>query len=282
VYCVAWDTKHDRLATASDDKTVRIWEPQSRQALFCLKSNHDEIESVHWSPDSKRVAATRFDSIQVTDPLTGQEVWQTVVPDGPINDLAWSPDAKQMAIANQSRKIIIYNAENGKEIRSLPEARFEWRCLQWSADGKELYAWSDQDDFSAWNVANGTTTNPTPIPKKPIEKSPRSKTFSGAIKSPNGRYTAKLAHQLREDDKGGTMIAIVDSMKNSADHSSWPLPSLSERKQYLEAQAQRAEKEQRYFAQAFYLGRLLLDEPENKQLKDKQKEAFQKHAASAK
>ena len=50
-------------------------------------------------------------------------------------------------------------------------------------------------------------------------------------------------------------------------------------KAYHAAQADLAEKEKQWFAAAFHVGRLLLDEPDNTDLKKRHEEALKNHAA---
>jgi hypothetical protein len=57
----------------------------------------------------------------------------------------------------------------------------------------------------------------------------------------------------------------------------WPLPDADERKHYRGEQARLAEQQKQWFAAAFHLGRLLLDQPDDAELKRRRDQALKNH-----
>jgi len=54
---------HDgkRLATASVDKTVKVWDAVNGQELLTLRGHTDQVYGVAYSPDGKRLATASAD-----------------------------------------------------------------------------------------------------------------------------------------------------------------------------------------------------------------------------
>ena len=57
--------------------------------------------------------------------------------------------------------------------------------------------------------------------------------------------------------------------------SAWPFPEAAQRTTYHTEQAAAAEQKKQWFAVAFHVGRLLLDDPDNADLKKRIEEALQ-------
>ena len=57
VNSVAFSPDGNRLASTSQDKTVKVWDAISGQETLTLKGHTDQVESVAFSADGKRLAS---------------------------------------------------------------------------------------------------------------------------------------------------------------------------------------------------------------------------------
>jgi hypothetical protein len=72
VTTVAFSPDATTLASASDDKTVRLWDSRSGAALQTLQGHADYINTVAFSPDGKTLASTSWDNtIRLWDAASG-------------------------------------------------------------------------------------------------------------------------------------------------------------------------------------------------------------------
>lgn len=70
---IAWSQNGSRLASASYDKTVRIWDPATGQCASILKGHSNSINSIAWSQDGSRTASASSDNtVRIWDVVTGQ------------------------------------------------------------------------------------------------------------------------------------------------------------------------------------------------------------------
>jgi WD40 repeat protein len=73
VSSVAFSAAGDRLASASWDQTVRVWDAKTRQPLHTLEGHTNWVSSVAFSATGDRLASASWDeTVRVWDAKTGQ------------------------------------------------------------------------------------------------------------------------------------------------------------------------------------------------------------------
>lgn len=96
---IRWDPLNiERLATMSNDKTLRLWDARSSKCLGSVTSNN-QLLSMTWRPDGSVIMVVdKSDSVLAVDTRT-VKVTRTVRYHVEINELLWMKDGKHVFIA---------------------------------------------------------------------------------------------------------------------------------------------------------------------------------------
>jgi hypothetical protein len=97
VFSVCFSPDGRRLAGASGDQTVKVWDAQTGQEQLTLKGHTQPVLSVCFSPDGKRVVAENDrGAVRSWDAHTGQEVVPCTDPPPAARPQAVSPDGQRV------------------------------------------------------------------------------------------------------------------------------------------------------------------------------------------
>jgi roadblock/LC7 domain-containing protein len=108
------------IASASHDKTVRLWDVASGQVRSILEGHRDKVNAVAFSPDGKLVAPASYDMTVKLWGATSDQVRSTL--DGhthSVNSVAFSPDGKLVASASWDKTIRVWDVKEGITIQRL-------------------------------------------------------------------------------------------------------------------------------------------------------------------
>jgi WD40 repeat protein len=142
VNCVAFSPGGKILASGSVDKTIILWDVETRQPLGApLEGHHDSVESVAFSPEGTTLASgSRDKTIILWDvksrrplgaPLAGHKDW--------VESLAFSPDGKLLASGSLDETIILWNVETHQpQGKPMKGQQGGLHSVAFSPDGKQL------------------------------------------------------------------------------------------------------------------------------------------------
>jgi Tol biopolymer transport system component len=148
-----------RVATASADKTVRIWDAASGQQLLLLSGHTELVLSAEFSPDSKRVVTASDDgTARIWDATSGREMVTLGGHTQSVEGAAFSSDGKRIVTASSDKTVRIWDATTGKELMLLAGHTNKVNWAMFSPDDRSVVSASYDNTARLWNVATGRQT----------------------------------------------------------------------------------------------------------------------------
>lgn len=156
IYEIAWSPDGRTLASASADRTARLWSLYGNQSREIPIGHADYVFCVAWSPDGRLLATGANDeTIRLSNGHTGEPVGDLAGHTGPIYSVAWSPDGRTLASASFDRTIRLWHNEQAWTSQELTGHQGWVMCIAWSPDGQILAAASRDKSISFWDVRQG-------------------------------------------------------------------------------------------------------------------------------
>ncbi|KAF1360783.1 WD40 repeat-like protein [Lizonia empirigonia] len=156
VTSVAFSHDSTRLASASDDSTVKIWDASTGACLQTLEGHSGYVTSVAFSPDSTRLASASDDStVKIWDASTGACLQTLEGHSGYVTSVAFSPDSTRLASASHDSTVKIWDASTGACLQTL-EGHSSWvSSVAFSHDSTRLASASDDSTVKIWDASTG-------------------------------------------------------------------------------------------------------------------------------
>ncbi|KAL8364818.1 hypothetical protein RB595_003883 [Gaeumannomyces hyphopodioides] len=156
VSSVAFSTDGQRLASASDDKTVKLWNAATGACLQTFEGHSDWVRSIAFSPDGQRLASASDDrTVKFWNAATGACLQTFEGHSDWVRSIAFSPDGQRFASASDDKTVKLWNAATGACQQTL-EGHSNWVIsVAFSPDGQRLASASFDNAVKLWDAATG-------------------------------------------------------------------------------------------------------------------------------
>ncbi|KAF8327463.1 WD40-repeat-containing domain protein [Cantharellus anzutake] len=145
-----------RIASASDGKTILIWDTVTGDELKDLRGHSASITSVSFSPDGFRLASTSKDNtIRIWDPVTGEALNVLQGHASSVASVSFSPNGFRVASASHDNTVRIWDAVAG-ELRDILEGHTDCvNSVSFSSDGSRVASASNDNTVRIWDAGTG-------------------------------------------------------------------------------------------------------------------------------
>lgn len=156
VYDIAFSPDGTRIASASHDMTVRVWDVRDSAPLHVMTGHEGLVVAVDWSPAGSLIASGAYDgTVRLWNPATGASVRVLSGHTGWVSDVMFSPDGAQIASTSYDGTLRIWDVASGAPLAVLEGHTGAVTALDWH-DEFTLVTTGFDRTVRGWNPASGT------------------------------------------------------------------------------------------------------------------------------
>ncbi|HLW03175.1 MAG TPA: protein kinase [Ktedonobacterales bacterium] len=215
VALVAWSPIGQRLASVSDDGTMRLWDGITGQPQGTLRGHTGSIYAAAWSSDGTRLASVSDDGTgRLWDAATSQPLATLRGHSGAVYAVAWSPDSTCLVSAGWDKTVRLWDGKTGQPLTILTGHTSDVRAAAWSPDGRRLASASDDRTVRLWDATTG----------QPLTTPRNHPGYVYAVAwSPDGRYLASSSDDRVRlwDGKTGQLQTTLAGHTSSVRLAAW-------------------------------------------------------------
>ncbi|KZS97342.1 WD40 repeat-like protein, partial [Sistotremastrum niveocremeum HHB9708] len=156
VACIAFSPLGQHIASASDDRTLRIWDTATGQQKQMMKGHSKPLSCVKYSPDGWHIATCANDrTVIIWDTATGHEEQVLKGHLKVVSSVAYSPDGKYIASASHDKTVRIWDIATGYQDQVLNGHLDRVLSVAYSPDGNYIASASADKTVIVWDAVTG-------------------------------------------------------------------------------------------------------------------------------
>lgn len=163
VHSLSWSSDGMQIISASNDKTVHVWDAMRGKNLQIYQDRSDAVRVVAGSPDGSRIATAGSDAlVRVWDFATNRLVIMYRGHLGnTVNAMAWSPKQQILASAATDGTVHVWDATTGQTLTIYRGHMGSVNTLAWSPEvfggGYGIVSGGDDTSVQTWEASSGRT-----------------------------------------------------------------------------------------------------------------------------
>ena len=156
VYSAQFSPDGQRVVTASNDKTARLWDAATGKPIGEPMKHEDRVSSAQFSPDGQRVVTASNDkTARLWDVATGKPIGEPMMHEDWVFSAQFSPDGQRVVTASNDKTTRLWDGATGKPIGEPTKHEDVAFSAQFSPDGQRVVTASKDKTARLWDAATG-------------------------------------------------------------------------------------------------------------------------------
>ncbi|KAJ7819116.1 WD40-repeat-containing domain protein [Mycena olivaceomarginata] len=158
VNMVSISQKGGRVASASDDGCVCIWDTSNGAQVSCFNGHVGAVKSVDYSPNSAYLVSSGSDAtIRLWNAITGFNMFTFIGHKGSVNLAIFSSDRSKIASGSDDNTISTWDVLENKPLSSLNGHSGPVTCLAFLANDSQILSGSMDCTLRLWDTRTQST-----------------------------------------------------------------------------------------------------------------------------
>jgi WD40 repeat protein len=236
VTAVAFSPDSGTLASASMDKTIKLWNVRTGELQKTLTGHSEAVSCIAFSPDGKTLASGSHDSdVRLWNVDTGETRATLSGHTSKVRCLVFSANGAQLASGSEDTTIRLWNPATGAAGATLSGHARTVLCLAFAPAGDVLASGSADQTIKLWSVPGGADETPAPLRQREkrgrivsVAFSPEGQELAMAtsdfvavwdLREPSRRFALEARHKgsiwVARYSPPGTLLATANGANSS-------------------------------------------------------------------
>jgi WD40 repeat protein len=159
VNACAFSSDGTRILSASDDKTLKLWDVETGTEIHTFSGHTESVNGCAFSPDGTKILSSSADkTLKLWDTETGTAIrmFSGHTTSMLVESSVFSPDGTKILSASGIKTLKLWDTETGTEIRTFTGHPYIVLSYAFSPDGTKILSASNNGKLKLWDTETGT------------------------------------------------------------------------------------------------------------------------------